>query len=56
LKRAMTEEPVLVLPDFSKPYEVHTDASDFTIGGVLLQEGHLWLMTVGSLMVLRGGT
>jgi len=40
LKRAVTEEPVLTLPDFNKPYEVHTDASDFAIGGVLMQEGH----------------
>jgi len=40
LKRAVTEEPVLVLPNFSKPYDVHTDASDFAFGGVLMQEGH----------------
>jgi len=38
LKRAVTEELVLTLPDSSKPYEVHTDASDFTIGGVLMQK------------------
>ena len=36
----VTEEPVLVLPNFTKPYEVHTDASDFALGGVLMQEGH----------------
>jgi len=40
LKKAVTEEPVLALPNFSKPYKVHTDASDFAIGGVLMQEGH----------------
>uniref|UniRef100_A0A3Q7I7Z1 Reverse transcriptase domain-containing protein n=1 Tax=Solanum lycopersicum TaxID=4081 RepID=A0A3Q7I7Z1_SOLLC len=33
LKLAVTQEPVLALPDFSKPFEVHTDASDFAIGG-----------------------
>ncbi|XP_055814145.1 uncharacterized protein LOC129883530 [Solanum dulcamara] len=32
LKAAVTEEPVLALPDFSKTFEVHTDASDYAIG------------------------
>ena len=41
LKRAISEEPVLALPDHTKPFEVQTDASDFAIGGVLMQEGHL---------------
>ena len=36
LKTAVTEEPVLALPDFAKTFEVHTDASDFDIGGVLM--------------------
>ena len=40
IKAAMVQEPVLVLPDFTKPYEVQTDASDFTIGRVLMQDGH----------------
>ena len=39
LKRAITEKPVRALPDYTKPYEVHTDASDFAIGGVLMQDG-----------------
>lgn len=37
LKKAISEEPVLVLPDHTKAFEVHTDASDFAIGGVLMQ-------------------
>ena len=40
LKAAVLEEPVLKLPNYGEPFEVHTDASDFAIGGVLMQEGH----------------
>ncbi|CAN6455079.1 unnamed protein product [Victoria cruziana] len=40
LKKALVQEPVLKLPDHTKEFEIHTDASDFAIGGVLMQEGH----------------
>ncbi|KAF7828356.1 AT-hook motif nuclear-localized protein 24-like [Senna tora] len=40
LKQAVTEEPVLALPDYAKPFEVQTDAYDFALGGVLMQDGH----------------
>ena len=40
LKTTMMKGPVFTLLDISKPFEVQTDASDFTLGGVLLQKGH----------------
>ena len=39
LNRHLTSAPVLKFPEFKKPFEVHTDASNFAIGGVLMQEG-----------------
>ncbi|GJZ92011.1 cytochrome P450 78A7-like protein [Tanacetum coccineum] len=38
LKKAVMEEPVLRLPDVTIPFELHMDASDFAIGGVLLDD------------------
>ncbi|XP_055824227.1 uncharacterized mitochondrial protein AtMg00860-like [Solanum dulcamara] len=38
LKAAVIEEPILALPDFSKTFEVHTDASDYAIGGARWQD------------------
>jgi hypothetical protein len=31
---------VLALPDFSKPFQIQTDACDSRVGAVLLQDGH----------------
>ncbi|KAG8369571.1 hypothetical protein BUALT_Bualt14G0027200 [Buddleja alternifolia] len=40
LKQAVSWEPVLKFPEFDKPFEVQTDASDRAIGGVLVQDKH----------------
>uniref|UniRef100_A0A3Q7IGZ8 CCHC-type domain-containing protein n=1 Tax=Solanum lycopersicum TaxID=4081 RepID=A0A3Q7IGZ8_SOLLC len=40
LKEAITSEPILKLPDFELSFEVHTDAFDKAIGGMLVQEVH----------------
>jgi glycosylphosphatidylinositol transamidase (GPIT) subunit GPI8 len=37
LKRRITEQQILVLPDFSKTFQVKCDASGFAIGAVLSQ-------------------
>jgi hypothetical protein len=39
LKGILVKASVLKLPDFDKDFEIHSDASDFAIGGVLVQEG-----------------
>ena len=41
LKHRLCSTPVLTLPDLQQPFEIKTDASDYAIGAVLTQQGHL---------------
>ncbi len=39
LKGILVKAPMLKLPDFDKDFEIHSDAFNFAIGGVLMQDG-----------------
>jgi hypothetical protein len=41
LKKLLTTSPVLAQPDTTKPFDVYCDASDNSLGGVLMQEGRV---------------
>lgn len=40
LKTLITSHPILKYPDFNKPFKINTDASQYAIGAVLLQDNH----------------
>ena len=37
LKKQFTEEPVLMMPNHTKPFQIETDASKYATGAVLTQ-------------------
>ncbi|XP_019059506.1 PREDICTED: uncharacterized protein LOC109117174 [Tarenaya hassleriana] len=40
LRDIVSSEPVMTLANVDQPFEVHSDASDYAIGGVLMQDNH----------------
>ncbi|MCO5614088.1 hypothetical protein L7F22_068369 [Adiantum nelumboides] len=41
LKEKLTTEPVLILPNLRKSFQVQSDACGSSIGAVLMQDGHV---------------
>ena len=41
IKKVLSRETLLAYPDFSKPFEIHTDASDYQLGSVISQNKHM---------------
>ena len=39
IKKIVSREVMLAFPDFSKPFDIHTDASHYQLGSVISQEG-----------------
>ena len=39
IKSAISKETLLAFPDFSKEFHIYVDASDYQLGGVIMQEG-----------------
>ena len=40
IKQIIAQNVLLTHPDFSKPFEIHTDASKYQLGAVISQQGH----------------
>ena len=41
LKHHLLSAPVLILPDLQQSFDIETNASEYAIGAVLTQQGHL---------------
>jgi hypothetical protein len=41
MKHRLCSAPILSLPDLQQSFEIETDASDYVVGAILTQHGHL---------------
>jgi hypothetical protein len=48
LKKLLTTSPVLAQPNTTEPLDVYSDASGTGVGGVLMQEGRVYLIPEGN--------
>ena len=39
MKRIMSQATLMTFPDFTKNFDIHTDASDYQMGGAVSQDG-----------------
>ena len=39
IKKVLSEEVMLAFPNFNKPFDIHTDSSDYQLGAVISQDG-----------------
>ena len=39
IKKMVCQQTLLTYPDWNKPFDIHTDASDYQLGAVISQEG-----------------
>ncbi|KAL0151699.1 hypothetical protein M9458_052998 [Cirrhinus mrigala] len=46
LKNCLTSEPILCLPDFSRPFFIHTDTCDLGLGAALMQKDDVGEITL----------
>ena len=40
MKEICAEDALLFYPDYNKPFEIHTDPSEYQMGGIISQEGN----------------
>ena len=51
-KEILAQEVILSYPDFSKPFEIHSDTSEFHLGAVFKQDGKTFPKAKGGVLQL----